>query len=341
MKPIHATLAAAALLLAITAPLPAQADPVKEMTSAAKTFLDSLTEEQTPKAQFALDDADRTNWHYFPKVRQGLPLKEMTTHQRQLGYAFLASAMSNRGAVKAMTIMMLEQILYEMSNQNPSRDPELYYFAFFGKPDLDEPWGWRVEGHHLSINFTVHGGKVVSTTPLFFGTNPAIVPEGPQKGLQVLGAEENLARELARSLDAGQRETAVIAEEAPADIITAWERKVSPLEPKGIAASKLRDDQKQLLRRLIEEYIHRARPEFAAADIEKIGEAGPENIHFAWAGGMNPGEGHYYRVQGPTFLLEYDNTQNGANHAHSVWRDFDGDFGADVLKVHYGESHGG
>jgi hypothetical protein len=260
----------------------------------------------------------------------------MTAEQKRLAHGLLTSALSHRGYLKATNIISLEIILHEMENRSPRRDPELYYFSIFGEPRAKGTWGWRVEGHHLSMNFTVVQGRV-SVTPSFFGTNPAEVRSGPRKGLRVLAAEEDLGRELARSLSEEQRALAILSETAPPDIITFAERRVEMLKPEGISMVQMRREQAELLWRLIEEYVHRHRAELAEADMDKIQQAGPRHITFAWAGGLEPGQGHYYRVQGPTFLLEYDNTQNDANHVHTVWRDFDGDFGEDLLKRHYEE----
>jgi hypothetical protein len=237
--------------------------------------------------------------------------------------------------------MSLEQVLQaiEGSSRRFSRDPEQYHVSIFGQPGPGKNWGWRFEGHHLSLSFTVADGEHVSATPSMMGTNPAIVPDGPQKGLQILADEENLARELATSLSAQQKKTAVLSDKAPADIITGDQRQISPLTPAGIRWTDLSDDQQQLVWRLVKTYVERARGEIAEADLKKIIDAGKENIHFAWAGGLQRGQGHYYRIQGPTFLIEYDNTQNNANHVHSVYRDFTEDFGLDLLKLHYEEEH--
>ena len=314
--------------------------PPQAMAKAADAFLASLDDTQKEKATFAFDDKERVGWHFIPKTRNGLPLKEMRTDQRQLAYALLQSGHSHAGFNKSVQIMTLEQILHEMENGAPHRDPELYHVSIFGTPSTTKTWGWRVEGHHLSVNFTIVDGKTVAPTPTFFGSNPAEVREGPRKGLRVLGAEEDLARKLAKSLTDEQRSTAIVSETAPDDIINGPGRDAEPLKPMGLAASQMNKRQMNLLRRLVREYVYRLRPALAKKELDSIKEAGFEKIHFAWAGGLNKGEGHYYRVQGPTFMLEYDSTQNGANHVHLVWREFDGDFGEDLLKKHYEESHG-
>jgi hypothetical protein len=225
-----------------------------------------------------------------------------------------------------------------MEKQSPRRDPELYFFSIFGTPNPRGPWGWRVEGHHLSANFTINDGRVLSATPSFFGSNPAVVPDGPRKGQSPLANEDDLGRELARSFTEQQRKAAVIAEVAPKDIVTSNLRRVSPLAPAGLAAGQMTPRQRALLERIVKEFLHRVRPDVADDNWAAIQKAGFDKISFAWAGGLDPGQGHYYRVQGPTFLLEMDNTQNKANHVHSVWRDFEKDFGGDPLRQHYDQA---
>jgi hypothetical protein len=308
----------------------------REMADAANNFLAALTPEQKAKTVFELKDDERLNWHFIPRDRKGLPLKEMTVAQRHLATALLASAMSQEGLIKSVTIMSLEDILRDIEQgKGPVRDPERYFISVFGKPAPQGTWGWRVEGHHLALNFTVVNGKAVSTTPSFFGSNPGQVREGPRQGLRVLGAEEDLGRQLLKSLDDSQRKAAVFSEAAPKEIITEAVRKASALTPGGLSAGKMTPAQVDALRKLINAYVRRYRAELADEDLRKIEKAGIANVPFAWAGGLESGTGHYYRVQGPTFLLEYDNTQNNANHVHAVWREFDGDFGEDLLKAHY------
>jgi hypothetical protein len=218
----------------------------------------------------------------------------------------------------------------------------LYYVTLFGEPASDGTWGWRFEGHHLSVNFTIVQGKLYSVTPTFFGANPAVVKEGPRKGLQTLKVEEQLARELVTSLSPDQRQTAILSNEAPEDIITSDDREVERgtfTRAPGIGASELNDEQREILVHLIRAYAEKFRPEIVEQIAQRSGLFDLSQTHFAWAGGLEPGQGHYYRVQTPTFLFEYDNTQNNANHVHAVWRDFDGDFGADLLREHYEEAH--
>lgn len=332
--------------LALVSSLPVHAHEAgTQMSAIARVFIAALTPEQKTKACFEFTSEERENWHFIPRERKGLPLKDMTPQQQLLAHALLNTGLGFRGTAKAVTIMSLEELLYQIEGADEAkraaarerRDPEKYFVTVFGEPTDKGAWGWRVEGHHLALNFTIKDGQLLRATPSFMGSNPGEVREGALAGLRVLADEEELGRKLVKSLTAEQFKTALVAEKAPKDIITAAERKVSALEPAGLADSALNDEQKAMLARLINEYLERMRPEIAddtRAEIKKNGA-----VYFAWAGGTERGEPHYYRVQGKTFLIEYDNTQGGANHVHSVWRSFDGDFGRDLLADHLRQSH--
>jgi hypothetical protein len=306
-----------------------------DMAEAARAFLDALTPEQRQAARFGFTEEERLNWHFTPRERRGLALGAMTTGQRELARALLATGLSPRGLGKTDDIIALESVLREMGGNPAVRDPDLYFLSIFGDPALDEPWGWRFEGHHLSLNFTVVGGAPVAWAPAFMGANPAEVREGSRTGLRALAPEEDLARALVRSLDAGQRSVAIVATEAPRDIITGNATEIDPLEPAGILISDLHPEQVDRLVSLLDEYLSRMAADLSAARRSAIDASDRSRIAFAWAGSLEPGEPHYYRIQGPTFLVEFDNTQSNANHIHSVWRDFDGDFGRDLLRDHY------
>ena len=312
----------------------------EEMAAAAGKFLDSLRPEQRAKATFELQGDERLDWHFIPKVRKGLTLKDMTEAQRQLAHTLFRSGLSANGYAKATNIISLEDILKDMEAGKGTmvRDHELYYFSIFGTPSATGTWGWRVEGHHFSQNFTVVKGELFSGTPSFMGTNPGEVRSGPRQGLRVLGDEEDLGRALVKSLNDEQRQAAIFDTKAPAEVITVAKRKVTPLETAGLAAPKLTAAQKAQLQALVKLYVGRLRGDLADADFAKIEKQGWDKVYFAWAGGLEKGDPHYYRVQGPTFLIEYDNTQNNANHVHAVWRDFDNDFGEDLLRKHYAET---
>ena len=309
------------------------------MTDAAKAFLTSLTPEQRAQASFQFPDDERFNWHFIPKERKGLPLREMTPPQKHLAQALLSAGLSQRGYIKAITIMSLDDILRIMENgKGPRRDPEGYFFSVFGDPSETGTWGYRIEGHHVSQNFTIANGKV-QDAPSFFGANPAEVREGPRKGLRVLGHEEDLGRAFIQSLSADQKKIAIVTAEAPKDILTEASRKAALKgQPSGIESSKLNAHQRELLQNLLDEYCNNVPEQIAQLRQEQIKKAAG-NLHFAWAGSEQPGQGHYYRIQSATFLIEYDDTQNNANHIHTVWRDLEGDFGLDLLKEHYQTSH--
>jgi hypothetical protein len=312
----------------------------EDMAEAASKFLASLEDTQRARAEFTFTDDERRNWHFVPQDRKGLPAKDMSPAQRELAMAMLRAAMSDHGFSKATNIMSLELILKDLEGAGArfDRNPGLYYFSIFGQPAGKTPWGFRVEGHHLSVNVSVAGDQAVAVTPSFLGSNPAEVRKGPRRGLRVLAEEEDVARDLLNSLDAGQRQIAVVSTNAPADIITGDRRRVTALEPAGIPSPQLSLEQQAQLIKLIATYVRRFRAEVADGDMRKIQQAGLEKVRFAWFGSLVRGGKHYYRVQGPTFLLEYDNTQNDANHIHSVWRDFANDFGDDMLRQHYEQS---
>ena len=314
-----------------------------DMANAANAFLATLKPEQIAKATFELDDTNRTRWHFVPTEmhpRYGLSFREMQQDQQHMAYALLASVLSARGLQKTAQIMSLEQILHDANPKGRfARDPKWYFISIFGKPSVKGTWGWRFEGHHLSLSFTVVDGHIGGLTPSFLGTNPGKVLDGPRKGLQVLAKEEKIARALARSLNAKQRKVAVVDEKAPADIITKADRKARRLEPLGLAASEMNKKQFTQLWTLIEEYLLNYRPDLAEEGLKHLEGLDLKMIHFAWAGSLESGKGHYYRIQAPDLLIEYDNTQNGANHVHCVVRDLKRDFGEDLLRQHYEQHH--
>jgi len=323
------------LLVPSPAPTRAGAPTPDELARAATRLLAGLTAEQRSRAMFPFEDAERLNWHFIPRERRGLPLKEMTAEQRATAHALLRAGLSEAGYRKVETIRELETVLRELGGNPEVRDPDLYYFSIFGQPGTGAPWGWRTEGHHLSLNFTLVADTLVATAPAFFGANPARVPSGSREGLRALAAEEDLARGLVASLDAEQRASAVLDVEAPRDILTGNAAQVDPLTPAGIAVTRLDAQQSALLVRLLDEYLSRMAPDLAARRRAALEQTDFTRVTFAWAGGTAPGEPHYYRIQGPSFLVEYDNTQSNANHIHTVWRDFAEDFGRDLLRQHY------
>ena len=310
------------------------------MTTAAVNFLQSLSASQKQKAQIAFDEEERYNWHYIPKERKGIPLKELNTTQYKTAMELLHTALSDTGFEKTTAVIKLEAVLREVEGRSENdeyRDPGKYYFSIFGKPATDKIWGWRLEGHHISFNFSSENNQLVSGTPGFIGSNPAVVLSGPEKGLQILKDETQLGFNLLHSLDADQKKKAVTSTKAPGDIITASDRKAMIENPKGILYSELNSQQQKLFMQLLSLYIHRYKAAFASKMMKAVEDAGMSNLRFAWAGDEQTGVGHphYYRIQGPTLIIEYDNTQNNANHVHTVVRDLKNDFGGDVLLEHY------
>jgi Protein of unknown function (DUF3500) len=311
------------------------------MAEAAQSFLASLRPDQRTKVLFPMDSPERLNWDYKPRPRQGLPLLEMDSSQQRFAFALLFSGLGRQGQTKALNIMALETILGEMEGPGGRhrRDPDLYFLTMFGEPSDRGAWGWRFEGHHLSLNYLVTDGNHIRPTPNFFGANPARVPEGRMAGLKVLAPEEDLARTLLKSFAPDQRPRVVITPEAPPDIITGSEPRVKLDAPSGFPFSELTEVQQGILTDLLFEYVARTPEDVADIRMNRIEKEGKQYIHFAWAGGENQGEPHYYRLHGPSFLLEYDNTQNHANHIHTVWRDLHDEWGLDLLKTHYGNAH--
>ena len=307
-----------------------------EIEKAMTTFTQSLSKEQQEKLLFELDDDLRKDWQFIPKERQGLGFGDLKHAQRYLAMSLLQTTLSHRGFDTSMKIMALEEVLFEIE-KSPRRDAGKYHLFVFGRPDQDAAWGWRIEGHHLSVSITVSADDRVEITPAFFGANPAEVRTGKLAGLRALGQEEDLARSLVKQLSVEQKQVAILPGKAPRDIMLGPGRDAQPLEPAGIAAKELDEGQRKLLGQLIDTYLNKFRPELAKLDWAEIKSAGFDEIHFAWAGKIAPRNPHYYRIQGPTFIMEYDNTQNGANHVHTVWRDFKNDFGEDRLKRHYEE----
>ncbi len=327
------------LVFSPLSPLPAVESVIGEMQEAAAAFLDSLPPELKDKATFSMDDEEeRVNWHFVPREREGVGIKDLNEVQKAKLTALLAAGLSARGHTKVDRIMDLESVLFLLEGE-AHRDPDLYFTTLFGRPTPDGTWGWRFEGHHLSLNFTIVKGRFLAEAPHFWGANPAKVPVGPTKGLRALKEEEDVARQLLLSLSDKQQEKAIIADKAPRDIYTGAKERVSPLPSAGVAASEMTARQREVLNRLIDVYIGNMPADLAGKRWNQLRQAGLDNVVFAWAGSKEPGGPHYYRVQGPTFLIEYDNIQNNANHIHAVWRDFDGDFGRDLLREHYEQAH--
>jgi hypothetical protein len=330
-----------------SSPIPSSApDAVKRMTAAANDFLNSLDDSQRETASFDFAGDERYKWAYTPIDREGLVLREMNDAQRKAAFTMMETGYSARGAATAHRIIELETILgeWEKISENISqweRNIDRYWFSVFGTPgSVDEPWGFRVGGHHIGLTANIVNGKHVAILPLFFGANPAVIRHGDRKDERTLVEEQDWARALLTSMDGEQTKLAVVDEIAPADILTTNVRSADPnIAPKGIGFGLLGNQQRDQLVALVKHYVTRASGDLASNYWREVESAGFDDVTFAWAGPAEVGAPHYYAIRHPRFLIEYDNTQNGANHIHSVLRDYAHDFGEDLLAAHYRASH--
>lgn len=316
-----------------------------EMVQAAQAIINITPTDQTDKLIYTFDSDERTFWNFVPMTgkRKGLSLEDMSIEQRKAVHTLLQSALSAKGYLKVTGIQQLEKLLGEFEKRPDYRDPAAYFLTIFGAPSVDSPWGWRFEGHHLSLNFSSVENEL-SATPAFMGANPAMVGEGPFAGMRVLREEIDVARRLMATLSPAQRSKAIIAEVAPREIITGNAREAAMETFEGLRFDELEPSQQAMLKDLLQVYAGNLTAEAAQAQMQRIEAAGFDALYFAWAGSVDdPLAAHYYRIHGPTVLIEYDNTQNNANHIHSVWRDLTNDFGRDLLHEHYeaaGTGHG-
>lgn len=327
------------ILCLLALPAKPQTAPI---VSRATVFINMLDTAQSRKTLYEIDDDERYNWHYVPRERNGISFNDLSDEQRQAALNLFRACLSEQGFQKASNIMALENILREVENRGADdayRDPFNYYVTIFGKPGMNSVWGWRLEGHHISLNFSSADGEIVSGTPAFWGSNPAVVRTGRDRGRQILKLETDLGFALVNSLDMNQVRIAVISTKAPSDIITRNQRKTDILKPEGLPFHEMTDQQKRLFLQLLSVYVKNYQLGFSKRLMAKIEKAGIENLTFAWAGSLQPGAGHYYRIQGPALLIEYDNTQNNANHVHTVVRDMTNDFAEDILREHYQKEH--
>lgn len=309
-------------------------------SSIAIGFINSLDSLQKVKSVFSFDEMSRYDWHYLPPTmvaRKGIALSALNSSQKKNIYALLNNYLSNRGYARTQDIMNNEYLLKEMEPENINRIPENYFVAFYGNPGKDSAWGWKISGHHLALNFTIVNNQL-AFAPFFFGIYPAEIQSGPNKGKRIIKDEEDIGFELINLLTKEQKSSAIFQLHAFEDIVTTNAAQVGPLKSVGIFAKDLTHQQKLILNKLILSYLSSMPAGIAEIRMKRIGSEEFDKISFGWAGGLIPGEPHYYRIQGKTFLIEFDNTQAKANHIHSVWRDFDGDYGADLLKEHYQNS---
>ena len=318
----------------------------QELNTLATEFLNTLDPELKSRTIFAMDSEERLNFHFVPIIRKGPTFHDFNDKQKNAAMALLRGSLSNEGFRKTKEIIALENVLLEieggkfkMPDGSPGRDALNYHFCVFNDPATQQFWGWRFEGHHISFNFVASEGKIVASTPSFLGSNPAIVREGSQKGKEVLKLETQLGFALVNSLSKEQLAKTLFSEEAPREIFTTNKQVVSNLDPPGISYSDLTKDQKEALEKLLMVYLNNYESGFSQSLLDKIKTSGMNRLSFAWAGSLVPGKGHYYRIQSPVILIEYDNTQNNANHVHTAVRDLTNDFGRDLLKEHYNESH--
>jgi hypothetical protein len=309
-------------------------------SSIAVNYINALDGGQKARSVFAFEEMSRYEWHYLPATmvaRGGIAIKDLDSSQKQRIYALLNHYLSKEGYGKARDIMKNENFLKETEPNNPNRIPENYFVAFYGNPGTDSVWGWKFSGHHVALNFTIVNGDL-AFAPFFFGAYPAEVKSGQDKGHRIIKDEEDIGFELVRSLTSAQRSKAVFQLNAFTDIVTTNSAQVAPLGPVGILAREMSHEQKTVLNKLIVAYLSSMPGDIAERRMMRIVTEDFDAIRFGWAGGLTAGEPHYYRIQGKTFLVEFDNTQNHANHIHTVWRDFNGDFGVDLLKEHYQNS---
>lgn len=316
----------------------------QDLAPLAIEFVHSLDTQLKKQACFPFDHSERFNWHFVPRERKGPTFHDFNPNQKEAAMALMKASLGSDGHEKAQAIFELEMVLKEVEERKPDdnyRDPLNYHFSIFGQPGSEKDWGWRLEGHHLSLNFSSSRRTIISSTPSFMGSNPGIVLSGPHMGRQVLAEETNLGFELLQSLDEEQKQKAKFSDQAPADIITANDRTAQYLKPEGISFSQLNQDQQSLLKKLVQVYLSRNTDEYQEIMLERIDASGWDDFTFAWAGSEinEVGQAHYYRLQGADLLIEYDNIQNNANHVHAVFRDMKMDFGGDLLKSHYQEDH--
>ena len=319
-----------------------EAPSARPMLDAWQALAGRLAPEQMQTVGFSFDDVIRHEWFYTPVDRVGLRIGDLDDGQMSRLRTLLNSGLGADGTEKAFEIVQLEETLFATSGGREMRNPGNYYLMTFGIPTTEGAWGWRFEGHHFSASFTIVDERVVSGTPAFFGGNPARVPEDSEvhAGMRPFSREEELGFQLVALFDGEQRSRVIVEVEAPSDILTANSQRAEMGPPDGIPIADMSEAQRALLMELMGVYGDRMNPALLDYQMAKIRQAGIERVHFSWAGGTRPGEGHYYRIQGPTFVIEYDNTQNNANHVHSVWRDFDDDFGYDPLRQHLAADHG-
>jgi len=330
----------------VTAPTGrSEATAAAGLRAAAIAWLDALDAEKRAEATYPFDTDERFVWDYRPGPRRGLAIGAMTAGQRDLAWGVVEAAMSERGAAEIRSIVALEPVLGDLERRTgignwERRDPKRYWLAVFGDPAGDDPWAWRFGGHHVAVQATVIDGRIVRPAPSFLGANPATIPDGPRAGERAIDGEERLARSLLVSLTPAERAIAVVDPVAPPDILSGNGRRADVGDiATGIRHDGLGGQARAGLEALIRHYLGRVHAGAADGAWDRIVADGLPDVTFAWAGPDEPGRGHYYAIRGPRFLIEYDNTQNGANHIHAVWRDLADDWAEDALAEHYRTGH--
>ncbi|MDH3598761.1 MAG: DUF3500 domain-containing protein [Candidatus Tectomicrobia bacterium] len=329
-------LSAATLMI----PTRARARLQEDMVRRARDLIEKLTDAQRRQVLYPFEADERRDWHYFPRSRPGVALRDMTAGQQERVWALLGAGLSEQGLEKTRDMIRTEAILGDLTGRRQYRDPANYAIVLFGDPASEKPWSWRFEGHHLSLTFTVIPGHGIAVTPAFVGANPATAPEShEQAGFKALGQEEAHGFRLLHSLSDTQRATALIASESFGNILSGPGREGRLQQRVGLALGAMTAAQRQQALTLIETYVQNVRPDLAKRELDILASAGMDTIHFAWAGSQQPGRPHYYRLHGPRLVIEYDNTRDGANHIHAVWHDPINSFGQDLLRAHYEASH--
>lgn len=335
--PVTGLLVVVAMVTMLVAQSEKKAPAGKAMVEAAAAFLTSLPPAQAQLVKFGYDDPERLNWHFIPRPRKGLPIRDLDGDSVSRAHALLQSGLSEAGYAQALDIMGLEEILYllepgDRAERRERRDPRKYYFSVFGTPAMTGTWGWRLEGHHISLNFTVSEGNVVSSTPEFFGANPGLIDAGPGRSIRVLGTEEDLGRQILKLCTPEQLKVMWVDKAAPDDLRGGGVVQPEQTPAVGLLASEMSEDQRKLLAELMNEYLKNMPADVAETRRAEVNAAGIGKLQFAWWGDQERNQRHYYRVQGPTFVIEYNNTQNQANHVHSMWRQLGGDFNISNVK---------
>ena len=308
-----------------------------EMNEAATVFLASLDGAQRKAASFEFKNKERENWHFVPMDRKGVRFDALKPHQQHLAFGLLGTGLTQKGLMTATQIMTLEEILRSRGGDPKVRNTEKYNIAIFGSPSPTKPWGWRFEGHHLSLNFSLLDDKVIGL-PAFYGTNPAELKKGPLKGMRPLGEIEDAGRQLAKDLIKADM-SPVFSEKAPKEILTAQDSTAKAQQIMGTTSDKMNGEQVKQILAIVSQVASMQRGEITNESLRKINTMQRKKLHFAWGGSLERNEPHYFRIQGVDFIVEYANTQNDANHAHLVWRDLKDDFARDSLKKHYLENH--